>query len=323
MEPAAEDPELHELGPTRAAARAEILAGLTATPKRLSPKYFYDQRGSELFDEICDQPEYYPTRTEISILEANAGEIAAALGPRGLIIEPGSGSSLKTRLLLDALEDPVAYAPVEISREHLQAAAAAINTAYPALEVLPVHADFTRPFTVPAPKREPDYKVIYFPGSTIGNFEPEQAAALLKQWRGLLSTRCSLLIGVDLVKPAAGLNAAYNDRAGVTARFNLNVLSHINRLADGNFDPGRFRHKAFYNEALGRIEMHLVSKVDQLVSIGGRQIPFAAGEGIHTENSHKFTLQQFAGLAGGAGYRVDRVWTDARRWFSVQLLRAC
>lgn len=318
-----EEPELHELGPSAAAARSEILAGLLASPKRLSPKYFYDQRGSELFDEICDQPEYYPTRTEISILEANASEIGAALGPRGLIIEPGSGSSLKTRLLLDAMDDPCAYAPVDISREHLQAAASAINTAYPALEVLPVHGDFTRPFTIPEPRRQPDYKVIYFPGSTIGNFEPEQAAGLLRQWRAMLSRRCSLLIGVDLAKAPAVLNAAYNDRAGVTAAFNLNALLHINRIAGGTFRPEQFRHRAFYNEAMARIEMHLDSRIAQSVTVAGREIRFAEGESIHTENSHKFTLEGFAALAAGVGYRVDRVWTDPRKWFSVQLLRAC
>lgn len=321
MDVSAQVPELRDLSPGAKADCAEILEGLQAAQKHLSPRFFYDQRGSELFDAICEQPEYYPTRTEISILELHAAEMAAALGPNGLIIEPGSGSSLKTRLLLDALDRPCAYAPVDISREHLLAAAAAINAAYPELEVLPVHADFTRPFAVPQPRQPADYKAIYFPGSTIGNFEPAQARQLLKQWRELLSADCALLIGLDLAKPTRILEAAYNDRAGVTAAFNRNVLLNVNGIAGGDFDPALFRHRAYFNEALGRIEMHLISTRTHAVTVAGQRIEFAEGEGIHTENSYKHSRESFAQLAGQAGFRVETVWTDARGWFSVQLLR--
>jgi dimethylhistidine N-methyltransferase len=303
-------------------ARAEILAGLRARPKRLPPKYFYDERGSALFDAICEQPEYYPTRTELGIMCAHAADIAEALGEGVMVVELGSGSSVKIRLLLDALRNPCAYVPVDISRGHLTNAASRINTAYPALEVLPVCADFTQPFRLPVPKRRPARVAVYFPGSTIGNFEPMAAQRLLELIRLRVGEGGALLIGVDLKKEVAVLHAAYNDAAGVTAEFNRNILAHVNRLADTDFDPEGFDHRAFYNAVAGRIEMHLVSRGAQRVRMDGAAIEFAGGETIHTENSYKYAPEEFAALAARAGFTVERVWTDPGRLFSVQLLRA-
>lgn len=313
---------LSELQPSTDQARAEILAGLRATPKRLSPKFFYDERGSALFDAICDQPEYYPTRTELGIMRAHAADMAAALGRDVMVVELGSGSSVKVRMLLDALEAPCAYVPLDISREHLESSAARIHAAYPALEVLPVCADFTRPFSLPAPKRAPGRIVVYFPGSTIGNFEPMAAQRLLHGIRIRVGEGGALLIGVDLKKDPAVLNAAYNDAAGITAQFNRNVLAHVNRLVDAAFDAAAFDHRAYYNEAFGRIEMHLVSRASQRVVVAGEAIDFAAGESIHTENSYKYSLGDFARLAQRAGFSVEQSWTGAEGLFSVQLLRA-
>jgi dimethylhistidine N-methyltransferase len=237
-------------------------------------------------------------------------------------VELGSGSSVKIRLLLDALQNPCAYVPVDISREHLASAAVRIRTAYPALEVLPVCADFTQPFRLPVPGRPAQRSAVYFPGSTIGNFEPMAAQRLLEMIRARVGAGGLLLIGVDLKKDIAVLHAAYNDAAGVTAQFNRNVLVHVNRLAEAGFDPASFDHHAFYNDMAGRIEMHLVSRAAQQVSVGGETIEFDAGESIHTENSYKYSLEEFAALAGRAGFAVEHAWTDARDLFSVQLLRA-
>jgi L-histidine Nalpha-methyltransferase len=314
--------DLSDLLPTAEHARAEILAGLKSTPKRLSPKFFYDETGSALFDEICEQPEYYPTRTELAIMQAHAPDMAAALGSGVMVVELGSGSSVKIRLLLDALDKPSAYVPVDISREHLAQAAHRINEAYPSLEVLPVSADFTQPFRLPRARQRAQRVVVYFPGSTIGNFEPMAALRLLEMIRMRVGEGGGLLVGVDLKKEAALLNAAYNDAAGVTARFNRNILAHINHVADARFDAERFEHRAFYNPSLGRIEMHLVSPVAQRIQVAREMIEFAAGESIHTENSYKYSLAEFASLANRAGFVVDGLWTDARQLFSVQLLRA-
>lgn len=314
--------DLSDLLPTAEHARAEILAGLKSTPKRLSPKFFYDETGSALFDEICEQPEYYPTRTELAIMQAHAPDMAAALGSGVMVVELGSGSSVKIRLLLDALDRPSAYVPVDISREHLAQAAQRINEAYPSLEVLPVSADFTQPFRLPRARQRAQRVVVYFPGSTIGNFEPMAALRLLEMIRMRVGEGGGLLVGVDLKKEAALLNAAYNDAAGVTARFNRNILAHINHVADARFDPERFEHRAFYNPSQGRIEMHLVSPVAQRIRVAREMIEFAAGESIHTENSYKYSLPEFASLANRAGFVVDGLWTDARQLFSVQLLRA-
>lgn len=314
--------ELHDVAPARAQMRREVLAGLHRPQKTTSPKFLYDRRGSQLFDRICELDEYYPTRTELAIMKRHVGEMASLLGPGCLLIEFGSGSSLKTRILLDHLDDLAIYVPVDISRGHLLEAAEAINADYPALDVLPVCADFTKPFTLPPCDRPVTRRVVYLPGSTIGNLSQGGAAALLADTVALVGNGGGLLIGVDLKKDPAVLERAYNDAEGVTAAFNKNLLRRLNRELDADFDLDTFRHKAIYNAAQGRIEMHLVSDRDQAVRVDGEEISFAAGETIHTENSHKFTLDGFAALARPAGWKVRHVWTDPDRLFSVQYLTA-
>ncbi|HET7921535.1 MAG TPA: L-histidine N(alpha)-methyltransferase [Gammaproteobacteria bacterium] len=313
---------LHDYHPQDGDVREEILAGLRAPQKTLPCKYFYDARGSQLFDAICELPEYYPTRTELGIMETHVAEIAAALGSQLVLIEPGSGSSLKTRLLLDTLRDPVAYVPVDISREHLVRAADKLNQRYPALEVLPVCADFSQPFAVPRPRRNAARKAVYFPGSTIGNFEPDAAVELLINLRRLAGSEGALLLGVDLRKDLRVLEAAYNDSAGTTAEFNLNILRRINAEMDGDFELSRFHHRAPFDHDASRIVMQLVSDRDQIVQVADERFSFKANEIIITEYSHKYTLESFARLAARAGYQIERVWTDDRRWFSVQYLTA-
>ncbi|MDE2345569.1 MAG: L-histidine N(alpha)-methyltransferase [Gammaproteobacteria bacterium] len=314
---------LHDYHPRTADMREEVLAGLRERQKTLPCKYFYDQRGSQLFDAICELPEYYPTRIELGIMETYAEGIAAALGPRVLLVEPGSGSSLKTRLLLDHLVEPRAYMPVDISRTHLLTAAERLSRLYPELEVLPVCADFSQPFAVPEPKRHAARSIVYFPGSTIGNFEPNAAIALLAQLRRLAGRKGGLLIGVDLRKNRKVLECAYNDAAGVTAAFNLNLLQRINRELRGDFDTSRFMHRAVYKEVQGRIEMHLVSRENHSVTVAGENFHFRENEFIVTEYSYKHTLPGFAALAAKAGFAVEQVWTDDRRWFSLQYLSVC
>ncbi|MGA9852097.1 MAG: L-histidine N(alpha)-methyltransferase [Gammaproteobacteria bacterium] len=313
---------LHDYHPRAADMREEILGGLRETPRTLPCKYFYDTRGSQLFDAICELPEYYLTRTEFGIMEAHAVDMAAALGPHVRLVEPGSGSSLKTRLLLDHLPRPAAYVPVDISRTHLVSAADRLSQLYPELEVLPVCADFSQPFAIPVPRRRAARTAIYFPGSTIGNFEPAPAIRLLKQLRRVAGAESGLLIGVDLQKDTAILERAYNDATGVTAAFNLNLLLHINRELKCDFDLSRFSHRAVYNATEGRIEMHLLSLDNQSVEIAGEAFRFREGEYIVTEYSYKHTLPGFAILAAKAGFTVEQVWTDDRRWFSVQYLTA-
>lgn len=313
---------LHDYHPRTADMREEILAGLREPQKTLPCKYFYDQRGSQLFDAICELPEYYLTRTELGIMEAYIADMAAVLGPRLLLVEPGSGSSLKTRLLLDHLPQPRAYVPVDISRAHLVSAADCLNQVYPELEVLPVCADFSQSFAIPAPRRTAQRTVIYFPGSTIGNFEPVAAVELLKRLRRLAGPNGALLIGVDLRKDEAVLQRAYSDTAGVTAEFNLNILRRINRELHADFNLNGFRHRAVYNSATGRIEMHLMSCDNQLVRLAGDSFSFLDDEAIVTEYSYKHTLAGFKALAAKAGLQVEKVWTDDRRWFSVQYLTA-
>jgi dimethylhistidine N-methyltransferase len=292
--------------------------GLGLPRKRLDCKYFYDERGAGLFERICEQPEYYPTRTEIGILERNGHAMARALGQRVALIEPGSGAGIKTRLLLDRLSRPAAYVPVDIAREQLAATAGVIATDYPGLPVQPVFADFTRGFDIPRlPPRA--RRVVYFPGSTIGNFDPFEAAGFLAHVREVAGPGGGLLIGVDLVKDPAILHAAYNDAAGVTAEFNLNLLHRINRELQGTLDPDRFAHYAFYQPARRRIEMHLVSRVHHTARAAGRPFAFRAGESIHTENSHKYDRGRFVDLARGSGLRLRRAWTDPKEWFSVLL----
>ncbi|HVL14615.1 MAG TPA: L-histidine N(alpha)-methyltransferase [Gemmata sp.] len=300
--------------------RADVLAGLSHPQKRLAAKYFYDEAGSRLFDAITELPEYYPTRTELGILRARGGEMAARCGPRCLLVELGAGSLTKVRLLLDRLDRPAAYAPVDVSGSHLRSAAAALADDYPALPVEPVVADFTRPFAlpdVPAARR-----VVFFPGSTIGNFDPPEADALLRRVARLVGPGGGLLLGIDLRKDVAVLELAYNDAAGVTAAFNRNLLERINRELGGDFDPAAFRHAAIFNRDRSRIEMHLVSERPQRVRVGGELFDFRAGESIHTENSYKYDVTAFAARAAACGLRLDQTWTDPRQYFALLYLTA-
>jgi dimethylhistidine N-methyltransferase len=300
--------------------RADVLAGLSRPRKRLPAKYFYDAAGSRLFDAITELPEYYPTRTEIGILRARAGAMARRCGPQCLLVELGAGSLTKVRLLVDRLDRPAGYVPVDVSGDHLRAAAAALADDYPVLAVAPVVADFTRPFAppdVPAARR-----VVFFPGSTIGNFDPPEADALLRRVARLAGPGGGLLLGVDLRKDVAVLEAAYNDAAGVTAAFNRNLLVRINRELGADFDPDAFRHVAFYDRERSRIEMHLVSDTAQRVRVCGSTFEFRPGESIHTENSYKYDVAEFADRAAGCGLRLDESWTDARNDFAVLYLTA-
>lgn len=308
--------------PAIATFRADVLRGLRRRHKRLPCKYFYDERGSRLFDAICRLPEYYPTRTELGILGQSARSMARCLGPKVALIEYGSGSSVKTRLVLDALDHPAAYLPVEISREHLAQSAAKLAAAYPDLAIHPVCADFTRRVRLPSDLPVGLRRIVYFPGSTIGNFGPRGANRLLCGMARLIGPRGGVLIGFDLKKDPRILEAAYDDRAGVTADFNRNILERINRELDGTFDVRGFRHHALYNPKLGRVEMHLISDRRQSVQVGGDAIDFAEGEGIHTENSYKFSIAQFRNLAGRAGLDCRRVWSDENNWFCVMYLTA-
>jgi dimethylhistidine N-methyltransferase len=311
---------LHDIEPERKRFCDDVVAGLRCSPKTLPCKYFYDERGSRLFERICELDEYYLTRTELAILERSVAEMARCLGPRCMVIEPGSGSATKTRLLLEALEAPVAYVPVDISRDVLLRSAESIDGTHPDLEVLPVCADFTQPFALPAPTCVPARRVVYFPGSTIGNFDPPQVVRFLARLRRLCAPSGAVLVGADLRKDRKLLEAAYDDARGVTAEFNLNLLLRINRELGADFDLGRFRHRAVWNEAPGRVEMHLVSQAEQSVRVDGEAFCFAPGEAIHSESSYEYDLDGFAGLAGAAGLAVARVWLDERRWFSVQYL---
>ena len=300
--------------------RAEVLRGLASAAKAIPSKYFYDEAGSKLFDQICDLQEYYLTRTELAIMERHADEMADLAGPACLLVEYGSGSSTKSRLLLDRLEAPAAYVPVDISREHLCASSAALARAYPRLEVLPVCADFTRPLDLPVPGRRPRRRLVYFPGSTIGNFTPEEAIDLLRRTAQLGGAGSGMLLGVDLKKDPAVLHAAYNDWQGVTAAFNLNLLTRINRELGADFQTDQFWHHACYNAPEGRIEMHLISRGEQLVRIGHRAFPLAEGEAIRTEYSYKYSPADLRRLAAAGGYEVRRLWTDDRNYFSVAYL---
>jgi L-histidine N-alpha-methyltransferase len=301
---------------------ADVLAGLREHPKRISPIYFYDARGSQLFDQICELQEYYPTRTEMRILADDGDDMARYIGEDALLVELGSGSSLKTRLLLDRLPTLAAYVPVDISRSHLLNAAHGIAAAYPGLEVLPVCADFTQPFALPKPHRPARRVVVFFPGSTIGNFDPPQALSLLRVMRGIAGTGSGLLIGTDLVKDPAMLVRAYDDARGVTAAFNLNVLRRFNHELHAGFDLQSFQHRAVWNAAASRVEMHLVSTRAQRPTLAGEVIELAAGEAIVTEHCHKYTVAGFAAQAARAGWSHIQHWLDPHGWFSVNYLEA-
>ncbi len=298
----------------------DALRGLLRSPKQLPCKYFYDAEGSRLFDAICALPEYYPTRCELAILEREADAIARLLGPDCVLIEYGSGSSVKTRLLLDRLDRPAAYVPVDISSEPLYLAARRLAARYPRLAVRPIVADFTRPFALP--ELAGSRRVVYFSGSTIGNFTPGEARALLASITRLVGPGGGLLIGVDLKKDAAILHAAYNDAQGVTAAFNRNLLVRLNREAAADFDLASFSHYAFYEPTHGRIEMHLVSRRAQTVHVAGVPVVFSRGESVRTEYSYKYGPDDFAALACRAGLRVEATWTDADDLYSVHYLRA-
>jgi L-histidine Nalpha-methyltransferase len=306
----------------------DVLRGLRETPKRLSPTWFYDERGSQLFDEICELPEYYITRTETGILQRHAAEIADRIGANALLVELGSGASTKTRLLLDQLPDLAAYVPVDISRTHLMAAAQRIAASYPGMEVLPVCADFTKEFALPKPARMPSRVVVFFPGSTIGNFDPPAGIELMRVMRRIatrLGARTGglgggLIIGFDLEKDPSILERAYDDAAGVTAEFNLNVLRRLNRDAGADFNLQTFRHQALWVPAAHRIEMRLISTVPQTVTIADESVSFAIDEPIITEHCHKYTSALFAAQAAAAGWTARRTWADSRDYFNVQYL---
>ncbi len=295
----------------------DVVAGLSRRRRSLPCKYFYDKRGSQLFDKICRLDEYYLTRSETSIMNRCAVEMAAQIGSGVMLLEYGSGSSIKTRILLDHLNDAVAYVPVDISHDHLHQSAAKLSQLYPDIEVLPVCADFTEEFELPASIRAPTHNAVYFPGSTIGNFQPAEAQAMLTRIVRLCGCGGGLLIGIDLQKDVSVIESAYNDSEGITAEFNLNLLGRINRELGGDISLRQFEHRAHYNEALNRVEMYLVSGCDQTIRIGNKSFDIAAGEAIHTEYSHKYTIDGFAELAAGAGLTLRRQWTDQRDHFAV------
>ncbi len=316
------DIDLLDLEPDTDTLLADVIAGLSATPKTLPCKYFYDARGAKLFEQICELEEYYPTRTELGILQDNLEDIAKRVGPDCAVIEPGSGSGIKTRLLLEHLHDPVAYMPIDVARDQLLDYAAQLAVDFPAMDILPVCADFTQALQLPEPNRETQNRMIYFPGSTIGNFKPEEARQLLKGWRQLLGDSGSLLIGVDLKKDPAILEAAYNDQKGITADFNLNLLKRLNRELQADFNLGQFRHHADYDEATGAIRMWLVSKEKQQVNINGSEhFDFETDEAICTEHSHKYSPDDFITLAAQAGWQTEQMWTDENRLFSLWYLQ--
>lgn len=300
--------------------RAAVVDGLSQPQKRIPSKYFYDKRGSQLFEQITRLPEYYLTRTEMALLRTHAAEFAELIGPHASLVEFGSGSSTKVRILLDALDAPSAYIPIDISRDHLIDSAKGLAVAYPELMVVPVAADYTQPLELPEIPNEV-VRIGFFPGSTIGNFSHAEAVDFLHTLATELGTDNGLLIGVDLKKDPAILHAAYNDAAGITAKFNLNILHHINRELGADFNLDGFTHDARWQPEKGSIEMHLVSTHKQTVRIDSHVFEFAQGESIHSEDSHKYTIEEFHALAAEAGWRAFRHWTDADNLFSIHYLR--
>jgi dimethylhistidine N-methyltransferase len=323
LERAAQRPGLQESPQPVAGSEfaIDLARALATRPRSISPKYFYDAEGSRLFDRICELPEYYPTRTELAILRKHAGEIATQMGPRAEIVEFGAGSCAKVRLLLDAMERPARYLPIDISGDHLAASAAELRLRYPELDVQPVVADYTQRLLLPAALPGAGKRVGFFPGSTIGNFTPQEAHHFLEV-AGQVLRGGALLLGADLIKDPALLHAAYSDAQGVTAAFNLNLLARANRELGTDFDLAQFAHSAFYNAPLRRIEMHLVSRSRQQVTLAGQRYDFEEGETLHTENSYKFTIDGLRELATRAGFRPGPVWTDPQRMFSLHWLHA-
>jgi dimethylhistidine N-methyltransferase len=300
---------------------ADVVRGLSAPSKWLPCKYFYDEDGSRLFEQITRLDEYYPTRTELTIMDRHVKEMANHLGDRCLLIEYGSGSSLKTRRLLDHASDLAGYVPIDVSCEFLRNSAESLAQEYPKIEVLPVCADFTQPVELPVPRTLPARRVVYFPGSTIGNLTPPEALRLLKQTAQLCGEGGGLLLGVDLRKDPHVIEAAYNDRQGITAAFNLNLLSRVNRELNADFAIDGFKHLAFYNLTEGRIEMHLVSRRNQQVHVGEIPFSFRQGESICTEYSYKYNTRKLFRLATHSGFAIERIWMDERKYFSVCYLR--
>lgn len=299
----------------QSAFEREFLAGLRETPKRAPCKYFYDEEGSRLFEEICRLPEYYQTRTELALLEEHAGEMASLMGRHVELVEYGAGALRKVRILLDALDAPYAYTPIDISGDYLKSVCASLAARYPDLRLRPIPADFTEALTIPRHEFGA-HRAGFFPGSTIGNFEPHEAVRLMQAIARPLHGG-GLLIGVDLVKEPALLHAAYNDGAGVTAAFNKNLLARANRELGADFDLDAFDHYAFYNPVPARVEIYLVSRSEQQAQVAGETFVFRKGEAIHTENSHKYTIGSFTALASEAGLDVKRIWTDAAGWFAL------
>jgi dimethylhistidine N-methyltransferase len=314
--------EFHDFAPVTASFREDVLRGLSQPRKSLPAKYFYDDRGSQLFEAICDLPEYYPTRTEAALMQRYAAEMAKMIGARSLIIEYGSGSSKKTRLLIEAAA-PAAYVPIDISRNLLIATSEELLAGFPALHIVAVCADYTKAFALPdCAKYGYTRRVVYFPGSTIGNFDPAETRAFLASVKQVLGAGGVFLVGVDLKKNPASLHAAYNDAQGVTAEFNLNLLHRMNAELGANFDPSAFAHHAFYDAQLGRIEMHLMSLAKQHVQLEDRHFSFEVGETIHTEISCKYGVEEFQHLAREAGLQPQHVWVDDAQLFSVHCLLA-
>lgn len=299
------------------AFRQDVIAGLSRSEKSLSCKYLYDERGSKLFDQICELDEYYPTRTELAIMEENIESIARQIDTEVMLVEYGSGSSVKTRLLLSALKSPTAYVPVDISEEHLLSTADGLALAYPDIKILPVVADFTQSFQLPSCTPSPSHVALYFPGSTIGNFTRDEAGRLLQNMAESLGPQGGLLIGIDLQKERKVLEAAYNDAAGVTADFNLNLLQRINSELGADFDVDDFEHRAVYDSIHHRIQISIVSLQDQIVTMGENEFSFRRGEEILTEYSHKYTVNDFASLAAEYGFALHHQWTDSREYFAV------
>ena len=295
---------------------SETIAGLSRMQRTLPCKYFYDERGAALFQKICELPEYYITRTETAILRLHAHEMAKCIGARCELIGLGTGAGTKTRILLEELEAPAVYVPIDISKEQLRQSTALFHQLFPQLEILPVCTDYLQPFDLPSPVRTAARKIVYFPGSTIGNFEPQEATEFLRRIVDLCKDG-GLLIGVDLQKDPGVLERAYNDSQGVTAQFNLNLLRRANHELQADFDLERWRHRAIYNSAAGRIEMHLISESDQSVHIANHEFRFRSGEKIITEFSYKYTPEGFTALAAGAGFEFARMWTDKARLFGV------
>ena len=298
----------------------DVVEGLSRNRKTLPSKYFYDERGSKLFDDICELDEYYVTRTESTLMKQQVGDIASAVGSNALLVEYGSGSSLKTRLLLRNLIAPAGYVPIDISGDYLSQVGHSLKAEFPNIEVMPVVADFTKSFEVPSPTSKESRRVIYFPGSTIGNFPREDAMALLSNMAENAGADGGVLIGVDLDKDRDVLRAAYNDSQGVTAEFNLNILKRINDELGGNFDLRKFKHEAFFNDGRSCIEMHLISTQRQTVNVCKYSFEFEENESVLTEYSHKYTIDAFGEMTNEAGLKVKNVWTDANNMFAVMYL---